>query len=100
MNVVFACGFLTWRRIGYELVRLDKDETGGQRMTWWGTPRMFGNNGRAPIFPYIKPPYADDFEEVVQYRRKVDKRDTALVLEFHTVLYHSWYHPAREDADD
>ena len=76
MNALFAGGFLACKRIGHYLVMADVDETGEPRSTSWGTPAMFGNNARAPLWPYQPAPYQDDIEESVLFARKANKRDT------------------------
>ena len=100
LNVVMVAGFHASKVIGVKLASLDVDAEGAPRSSSFGTPLMFGNNGRAPLFPVDREPYVMDHEELQAWNRKMDKRETELILMYHTFFYHSFYHQAREDADD
>ena len=100
LNLLMAAGFHASKKLGTAIAAADVTEDGTPRPSSCGTPVMFGNNGRAPLFPAEREPFHLDYEERQAWTRKMDKRQTELILKYHTFLYHSFYHEAREDADD
>ena len=66
----------------------------------WGTPGMFGNTSRNPLYPFRPTPFHMDFEKVLEFNRGFDFEMHDIKMMYNTFKYHSFIHPQREDAQD
>ena len=59
----------------------------------WKTPNFLGNNGRSPIFPYEKIPFADDYEGMMLFTRRKTELFIELLTEYKIGRFQGYVHP-------
>ena len=62
-------------------------EYGYTPLASWRTPLMFGYNARSPIYPFMKPPYDQDFEESYLHERREKELESEMHLSYRLMQY-------------